>query len=125
MKALARNKQKFLYCLYSGRKTPIFDEYGNETGEYEVGYEPPVCELGNISPATGHSVTEMFGELDNYDKVIVLDDVNTPIDTNTVLFIDKPYEENAEGLPVFNYTVRRVARSLNSVSIAIRKVEVS
>ena len=69
-------------------------------------------------------MTEMFGSLDNYDKVIVLTDTCCPIDTETVLFIGKPYEENTDGVPVFNYTVRRVAKSLNYVAIAVRKVDV-
>ncbi len=124
MHTLARNKRDFLYCLYLGEDTPIYDEYGNETGELKVAYSAPVKARGNISPATGQSVTEMFGSLDNYDKVIVLNGTDTPIDTETVLFINKPYEENEDGLPVYDYTVRRVAKSLNFTAIAIRKVEV-
>lgn len=124
MKALARNKQPFTYCLFAGYEQTSLDEYGNETGEYKVKYAPPVTIMGNISPATGASMTEMFGSLDNYDKVIVLADTCCPIDTETVLFIGKPYEENADGVPVYNYTVRRVAKSLNSVAIAVRKVDV-
>lgn len=124
MKTLARNKRKFIYCLYEGNTSPIYDEYGNETGELTVSYGSPVEVWGNISPATGQSVTEMFGSLDNYDKVIVLDDTDTPIDTETVLFVGKEYEENTDGLPVYNYTVRKVAKSLNFVAIAIQEVKV-
>lgn len=125
MRTLARNKRPFIYCLYDEAGTPLYDEYGNETGEIKVGYSEPVTAYGNISPATGQSLTEMFGSLDSYDKVIVMDDVNTPINTETVLFVGKEYEENAEGMPVYNYTVRRVARSLNFVAIAIAEVKVS
>lgn len=123
MKALARNKRPFTYCLYTGKEM-LKDEYGNETGEYRITYSAPVETSGNISPATGQSVTEQFGNLDNYDKVIVLADPDTEIDEDTVLFIDKAYEEDEGGNPVYDYTVRRVARSLNSVSIAVRKVDV-
>lgn len=124
MKTLARNKKKFTYCLYTGVTTPVYDEYGNETGELTVGYGDPVEAWGNISPSTGQSAAEMFGSLDNYDKVIVLDDTDTPIDTETVLFVGKEYEVNTDGLPVYNYTVRRVAKSLNFVAIAIQEVKV-
>lgn len=124
MRTLARNKKPFLYCLYSGQAEHIYDEYGNDTGERIVDYDEPVTAYGNISPATGHSITEMFGSVDDYDKVIVMDDLDTPIDTETVLFVGKPYEENEDGGPVYNYTVRRVARSLNFVAIAIREVKV-
>ena len=124
MKNLARNKRKFAYCLYTGH-TPLYDANGLETGEYKLTYSAPVECYGNISPATGQSVTEQFGNLENYDKVIALDDVNTPIDEESVLFIDKPYEQDADGNPMFDYIVGRVARSLNQVSIAITKVKVS
>ena len=67
MKTLARNKKPFTYCLYSGTTTPIYDEYGNDTGELERGYDEPVVAWGNISPATGESAVEMFGGLDNYE----------------------------------------------------------
>lgn len=124
MKTLARNRRPFTYCLYEGVQTPIYDEYGNETGELTLGYGEPQVAWGNISPATGESVTEMFGGLDNYDKVIVLDDIDTPINTDTVLFVDKAYEEK-DGQPIYNYIVRRVAKSLNFVAIAIQEVKVN
>ena len=94
----------------------------------------------NISQATGQSNTEQFGNLENYDKVIVIDDLNCPIDENSVLFIDKAPEftevltHNATAItttdetisvPMYDYTVLRVAKSLNSISIAVKKVKVS
>ena len=124
MKTLARNKRKFLYCLYEGNTTEIVDEYGNATGEFTISYGDPVEAWGNISPATGDSSVEMFGGLDNYDKVIVMDK-DVGIDTETVLFVGKEYEETDEGQPVYNYTVRRVAKSLNFVAIAISEVKVN
>ena len=139
MRALRRNKRLFYYCLYAG-KTPIIDEWGNETGESIVTYSDPVEMLANISPATGLSNTEQFGNLENYDKVIVTDWIDCQIDENSVLFIDKE-PEFTEGetheptavtttdvsvrIPVPDYIVVRVAKSLNSVSIAVRKVKVS
>lgn len=146
MKTLKRNQTPFYYCLFDG-EVPIIDEYGNETGETIVTYSEPVLMKANISPATGMSNTEQFGNLENYDKVIVTEDLDCPIDENSVLFIDKEpefadavtidYQESETLLgddtatpvtvqtPVYNYTVRRVAKSLNSVSIAVRKVTVS
>ena len=139
MKCLNRNKQTFYYCQYAG-KTPIVDEYGNETGESIITYEDPVQMYANVSQATGQSNTEQFGNLENYDKVIVTEDVNCPIDENSVLFVDKEPEftnvlthtvtaittnDTTVSVPVYDYTVRRVAKRLNSVSIAIKKVDVS
>lgn len=140
------NDSPFYYCLYK-ETIPIVDEYGNESGEKIVTYYDPILMYANISPATGQSNTEQFGNLDNYDKVIVTCDMECPIDENSVLFIGKEpeftdvptnivteamalygedvIEAQTVSVPVFNYIVRRVAKSLNSISIAVSKVKVS
>lgn len=123
MKTMERNKTTFWYMTYVG-SAPVLDEYGNEIGT-EVTYNPPVMLRANISPATGSSQVEQFGSLAGYDKVIVTDDVSCPIDENSVLFIDKAVEITDDGKPLYDYTVKRVARSLNSVSYAVTKVNVS
>lgn len=124
MRILERNKSTFYYLLYTG-KTPVLDEDENETGEYDVGYGEPVEMRANVSAATGQSQVEQFGNLENYDKVIVTDDMTCPINENTVLFIDKEPSYDALGKPQYDYTVKRVAKSLNSISIAVSKVKVS
>ena len=126
MKILHRNKKKFFYCLYDSTE-PIYDEDSNEIGE-KVLYEPAVAMYANISPATGIANTEQFGNLENYDKVIVTDDMSCPIDESTVLFIDKDPEYKvyqAANEPIYDYVVRRVAKSINSISIAVSKVKVT
>lgn len=123
MKTMERNKTAFWYMTYADR-VPVTDEYGNEIGEL-VTYNEPVMLRANISPATGSSQVEQFGSLAGYDKVIVTDDVNCPIDENSVLFIDKAVKFTDDGKPLYDYTVKRVARSLNSVSYAVTKVSVS
>lgn len=145
MRTMRINKRAFYYCLYSDTVTQ-YDDYGNENGT-QVVYEEPVQMKANISQATGQSNTEQFGNLENYDKVIVTDDLDCPIDENSVLFIDKEpeftdgvtidYQESDTFLgddtatpvtvqtPVYDYFVRRVAKSLNSISIAVKQVKVS
>ena len=124
MKTLKRNQSKFWYCLYQGTEE-LRDDSLNESGDERVIYSRPVLMTANVSPATGASVTEQFGNLENYDKVIVTEQVNCPIDEHSVLFVDKVPEYDPAQNPIYDYVVRRVARSLNSVSIAIRKVDVS
>lgn len=124
MKVMERNKRTFWYCLYD-RKEPIIDEDGNETGEEQIVYKPAQSLRANISAASGSSQVEQFGNLAGYDKVIVLDDTSCPIDESTVLFIDKDPAHDEGGKPLYDYMVKRVARSLNSVSIAVTKVSVS
>ena len=112
MRTLKRNQRKFWYCLYQDAEE-IYDEYGNATGEYIPVYEEE-CEMyANISPASGYAQTEQFGNLDSYDKVIVTDWMDCPIDENSVLFIDKePEHDTMDDTPLFDYTVRRFAKSL-------------
>jgi len=121
---MERNKQTFSYMLYKS-KSAVTTSGGDETGEIDVTYEKAVEMRANISPATGQSSIEQFGNLENYDKVIVTDDMSCPIDENTVLFIDKAPAYDGDGRPLYDYIVRRVAKSLNSISIAVSKVKVS
>lgn len=124
MKTLKRNQTPFWYLLYD-HKEIIKDEWGNESGEPKVVYQAAVSAKANISAATGSAQVEQFGNYAGYDKVIVTDDLSCPIDENTVLFIDKEPEYSEDGTPLYDYIVKRVARSLNSVSYAVSKVSVS
>lgn len=124
MKCLERNKTEFYYALFVDDE-PGKDEYGNESGEPRIIYSEPVLAKANISPATGVSQVEQFGKDLKYDKVIVLDDTDCPIDENTVLFVDKLPARDKDGNLLFDYIVKKIAKSLNSVSIAISKVDVS
>lgn len=126
MRTAQRNATAFWYRLYTG-KTELTDEYGNATGEYEVTYSAPVKAFANISPATGISSIEQFGTLENYDKVLVTTDMTLPVNEDSVLYIDTlPVQDLAtHEWSVHDYIVRRVAKSLNGISIAVRKVKVS
>ena len=123
MKLMKRNLKPVWYCLYSTKATQTDDD-GYETGEDGVSYGEPVKLMCNVSPATGFAQTDVFGNLEFYDKVLITDDMNCPIDENTVLFIDKE-PQVVGGKPLYDYTVKRVAKSLNSISIAVSKVKVS
>lgn len=124
MRCLMRNKTSFYYALYTGQ-TEIKDEYGNATGQYSVEYGNPIKTLGNVSAAKGEIQSRQFGESETYDKVIVLDDPNTPIDEYSILWVDiRPELTDGVTTTPHDYIVKKVARSLNSVSIAISKVAV-
>ena len=122
MRALERNKTSFYYALYLGKEENV-DADGNATGTYTILYSNPVECRGNISASSGSVQVEQFGNDLQYDRVIVLDNVNVPIDENSVLWVDKEVEHDKYGNPMFDYVVKKVARSLNSVSFAISKVK--
>lgn len=134
MRCMSRNKVRFFYALYK-TKILMTDDYGNVTGEYDIQYEKPAEFFANISAAKGETQTRQFGENESYDKVIVMDNDAPPIDEYAVLWIDRTPQLDADGNLVMNekgevvtphdYIVKKVARSLNVVSLAISKVSVS
>lgn len=125
MRTLLRNKQRFWFANITGT-TRTVDEYGYETGESEVAYSEPVEFEANISAARGTTDLDAFGINTNYTKTIVTDDLTVPIDKSTILWIDCEPDENGEaGNIKHDYVVVAVAKSINSVTIAIKEVSVS
>ena len=126
MRCMVRNKTTFYYALYIG-ETEIVDEYGNRTGEFSLTYGNPMRVSGNVSAAQGEMQNRQFGESERYDKVIVLDDRNAPIDEHSILWVDTLPHLNDDGSTdtPHDYIVHRIAKSLNGVSIAIGKVDVT
>ena len=126
MRCLNQNKTLFWYALYD-TKDLMLDENGYETGQYAVKYRSPQSVRGNISAARGQTSALQFGEDESYDRTIVLDDPDFPIDEHSVLWIETAPRIDADGTTStpWDYTVRKAARSLNSVTYAVRKVNVS
>lgn len=125
MRCLARNKQKFYYALFT-TKSEATDVNGYFNGEYVLQYGKPVKAFANVSAAMGETSIRQFGEGVPYDKVIVMDDPRTVIDEYSILWIDKMPVINRDGTTdtPHDYVVKKVARSLNSVSIAVAKVDI-
>lgn len=124
MRCLERNKKCFYYALFDS-KDPVKDEDGNFTGEYTMNYKAPVHMKANISPVIGEAQADLFGSDVDYDRVIVVDEPCCPIDEYSVLFIEMPPDYDEEGNLIYDYIVKKVARSINSVSYAVSKVKVS
>ena len=125
MRTLHRNKVRIFYANYR-EKIPVTDEYGNLTGEYRLSYDKPVQIMANVSAARGEATTRQFGDDEGYDRVVVLDDPQFPITSTSVLWIDalpEIAEDGSTDTP-HDYIVKQVATSLNSVSIAVSKVNV-
>ena len=152
MRGANRNKQPFWYALCVDIERE-YDENGNECGAHAV-YATPVKARANISPVGGAAVAQAFGIDDQYDRVMLIDDIDIPIDESTVLWIEsnpgwapwttetgeqmrtnlyKPiyFVQNAgeaENVYPYDYIVRRVARGLpkfGGVLVAVDKVSVT
>ena len=132
MRTLDRNKQKLYYALLSNA-TAVTDSDALFTGEYEETYATPVEAWMNISPAKGQSILEQFGIQEQYDKVLITDDMECPIVEDSVLWIGieptTPVTQTVNGVQTttevanpHNYYVVRVAKSLNHIAIAVRSV---
>lgn len=119
MRTLERNKQTVYYANLD-RVTPLRDEYGNETGQFETHYTKPVELRINVSAAKGETSLRQFGESVDYDRILVTTDMTLPITESSVLWID-----DLDTRKPHNYVVRRVARGLNGISYAVGKVEIS
>lgn len=121
MRTLNRNKQKFYYYLYRG-KTELIDESGFRTGEEVLTYSPAQSCCGNVSAGSGDAQAALFGSNIAYERVIVLDDINCPIDENSLLCVDiEPQAYSANETPTHDYVVKAIAKSLNVFAIAISK----
>jgi hypothetical protein len=119
VRELERNKRRIYYALFD-QNEPILDDDGNDTGEERPLYFAPVELRINVSPALGESATRQFGEVVDYDRTLVICDMSLPINEKTVFWIDETDTEKP-----YDYTVKKVAKSLNSLQIAVKKVEVS
>ena len=121
------NQVPIWYAHYES-KVPLMDEYGNETGEFETKYSNPVRMLANLSPARGEYDVQQFGNLGQYDKVMLVSD--SRITESDILWIDSlsngyiPVDPDGEHV-MHDYIVTKIARSLNSVAIAVRRVNIS
>lgn len=123
MRCLQRNKQQIYYSLYQG-KNEIIDSDGNRTGEYTKTYSTPVSLQVNISANRGANELELFGANIVYDNTIVTE-LGCPMDEHTKLWVGIPALDNNNTVLPYNYVVVKKAQSLNSITYAIKKVDVS
>lgn len=115
----------------SNEPVTITDEWGNvvETGEIKTIYDEPFKLLITVSPAKGKAVTELFGDAINYEKVIQIAG-KALLTEESRIWIDNlvngelPRDEGGNLIP-HDYSVYRIAPSLNYTSVAVNKVKIS
>lgn len=139
MRSLKKNKQNLWYSTYADQIT-IYqrDENGNikyfDDGEgnlipieieTKAGYNNPVSFYANISAAKGTSDSEVFGVSLDYTKTISTCDMTLPISETSLIWYETEPRYNADGTvdsSSADYAVVAIARSLNNVVYAVKKL---
>lgn len=135
MRSLERDKRLVLVSFYVEKRACVDDE-GRLTGRHEVVRTEPMPLLCTVSASKGTAENSAFGIDLDYDRTLVIDDPDYPIDEASVLWIDNVPEQepsagedeafgrDLSGGRPHDYTVTRVARSQNCVAVAAKRVEV-
>lgn len=105
------------YAFYNG-VTELKDEDGLLTGEYEVNYTTPVKTLMNVSGGRGQADIAMFGLTQTFGRTATTEDLQTPWNTETVMWIETDPDTGP-----FDYRVVAVSRTINQVVLALSEVE--
>lgn len=121
MHCCERNKQTLWYSKYTG-KTAVVDDYGCMTGEYVEAYSNPVKVRMVVSPASRQTILNPFGIQTPYSHTAITEDMNCEMDEESVVWmgIVPDSDESAE---TANYRVVGVARSLNHIAYALKRVD--
>lgn len=138
MRSLRKNRQRLFYATYSNSIIVYEkDENGNIVHvevdgslipviEKEMaGYSEPKEFYANISAAKGTSDSEVFGVSLDYTKTISTCDMTLPISETSLIWFETEPAYNADGTVDSNsadYSVAAIARSLNNVVYAIKKL---
>lgn len=120
MRSLNRNESTIYYALYTG-DTEAVDSDGLYTGDTVGSYAAPVAIRASVSAARGTSEVDLFGVNVSYSKTVIVDDMSCPIDEHSRLWIDCSPNTGDD----HNYEVVLVAKSLNHITYAVRKVDFS
>ena len=122
VRASKKNLRKMWYALYDAQ-VPILDEDGNPTFEYEPGYLEPVEFKANLSSGSSDSQEQPFGANVKYDRILLLYDMECPINEHSRIWVKKdPYEKGIFDPETADYEVAATPLdSLNVLRIAIKR----
>ena len=116
------DKRPLWYSNPVGEKTPVVDEWGNETGEsaYESWSTPAKLTL-NVSPPTGSAEANPFGTFTDYSYVVSSSSRkhNTPLYEGTHVWFQTDVSKP------FNYIVVKVAEHITDTKYALKEVAAS
>ncbi len=114
---LSRLKKTFYWQNFVGYKDKT-DDKGLLLGTFPE-YSETFSARANVSANKGSAEAEMFGNLLEYDRVIVTRQTDIDMDENSIIWLD-----GAKPPKPHNYIVARKAVSNNIAVFALKRVEV-
>lgn len=117
MRSLNKNRRTIYYALPTGDE-PIFDEYGNETGESMPTYGERLELRCNVSSSVGEGIVEAFGNFTSYSRTLCVADNACPLTEGSILWFGVPPDQP------HNYIVVRRGDSKNGILYALQEVTV-
>lgn len=119
MRNLKRNTQIVYFKTFVGT-TPNTNADGFLTGEETITYsELKTCDLC-VSSNRGSNDANMFGTLEEYDRIATTSDVTCELDENSIVWIEADPNNSTH-----DYIVKRRAPWKNSIAFALSRVKVS
>lgn len=115
------DKRPLWYSNPVGEKTPVVDEWGNETGETSQTWSAPAKLMLNVSPPTGSAEANPFGAFTDYSYVVSSSSKkhNTPLYEGTRVWFQ------TDASKPFNYIVVKVAEHITDTKYALKEVATS
>lgn len=122
MRPAKKNLRQMRYALYEGKK-PTYDKDGNPTFENKESFSDPVEFSANLSAGTSNADEQPFGASVKYDRIILLYDMDCPIDEHSRIWVkNKPFVDGKFDPDTADYEVAAAPLdSLNVMRIAIRR----
>ncbi|MFR7566598.1 MAG: hypothetical protein ACLUV5_13580 [Oscillospiraceae bacterium] len=112
MRDLKRNQISVEYALYLGN-AELTDDNGCATGEFAPKYGDKTALMISVSSNKGDYSQQQFGNLLDYDRTMITHDTRCPINENSLVYIGTE-----------QYIVKAVAKSLNAVQYATKRVQI-
>lgn len=120
MRLMEKNRKLIFYSIPLP-PTPILDEDGYDTGEWNYDNKTdPLPLFVNHTRLTGEAIREKFGIFENYHKVVFISNKFIPIKEDTLLWVEQLDTSKAH-----DYIVKRKAIGLNGYYLGINKVDVN
>ena len=133
MVSMEINKTRIWYSnLIHGESEPVLDEHGLMTGDFVQRYTTPVplraalsesIGLNNLS-AQGIAELDPYGITTNYTHRMVVEDMNCPLDEESIVWHDRDPGDNPYDVP-YNFRVIRASKTLNYKMYYLRQVNTS